>query len=212
MHQDSYEIRGLFIDYLCDCLCVLEINVTKCQATSRAEDASFSSTKRMDGWKNRASRRRTKLGLPVSSHPWCAPTGPLVSPPFLQGISPQSERAREIVNEGWWTARKNAPAGQSVAQTAANLFINISQNPDRISPVVGLATFTRNAMFYSYQYDVVVSGHAHLRALGWPRAFTDTHRRSDATMRDLSGDAVSLCVYMSIESVMYHNPFAAWWR
>ena len=90
--------------------------------------------------------------------------------------------------------------------------MNVSQNPDRVKPFSGLVTFTRNSCFYSYEHDVVVSGHAHMRGLGWPRAMTDSHRFSDHGMRDLAGDGVSVPVYMVIENCFYNNPFATWWR
>ena len=121
-------------------------------------------------------------------------------------------RCREIINEGWFQARGAASHGEDIADTARNLFINVSQNPDRIKAIRGLATFTRNSMYYSYQHDVCVSGHTHMRGLGWPRQLADTCQFSDSQMRDLAGDGVSVPIYMIIEVAVYQNPHASWWQ
>ena len=180
-----------------------------CQATVRSEDAN----RRADGWKVRASQSRRALKMPTTSFPWCQPTGQLTKPPFLRGLPVAAERCREIINEGWYAARKSASHGEDVSETARGLFINVSQNPDRIKAVgPGLPTFTRNSMHYSYQHDVCVSGHTHMRGLGWPRRLTDTRRFSDHQMRELSGDGVSCPIYMLIECAVYNNPYAVWWQ
>ena len=168
------------------------------------------SATRADGWKHRSSRQRTQLRMPRFAAPWCPPTGPLESPPLLKGIPPSSNRCRDVINVAWFEARKRAGAcGEDVASTARNLFVNISQNVDRVHAVKGLGTCTRNACYYSFEHDTTISSSVHMCSLGWPRSHCG--RSSDSVLRDLSGDGVSMPLVMCIEEVLVCNPFAEWW-
>ena len=168
------------------------------------------SATRADGWKLRSSRQRTQLKMPRFAAPWCPLTGPLNSPPLLKGIPLSSNRCRDVINVAWFAARKAAAArGEGVSATAHNLFVNISQNVDRVHACKGLGTYTRNACYYSFEHDTTISSSVHMCSLGWPRDFCG--RSNDSVLRDLSGDGVSMPLVMIIEEVLVCNPYAEWW-
>ena len=164
------------------------------------------SATRADGWKHRSSRQRTQLRMPRFAAPWCPLSGPLTGP-FLKGVPVSSHRVRDVVNVAWYEARKGAR--EDVASTASNLFVNVSQNVDRVHATKGLGTYTRNATYYSFERDTLISSSVHMCSLGWPRGHSG--RFPDAVLRDLSGDGVSMPLVMIIEEVLVANPFAEWW-
>ena len=54
---------------------------------------------------------------------------------------------------------------------AKGLFVNLSQSIKRSPWCIGMGALHRNAAWYSYEHDTVVSGAACCRLLGWPNTY-----------------------------------------
>jgi hypothetical protein len=66
------------------------------------------------------------------------------------------------------------------------------------------------SMWYSYEDDIVLSGWAHLKAIGVPDD-VQIGGLSDNDMRSLSGEAFSAPCVAHVLLCYYANPWGRWW-
>ena len=167
-------------------------------------------------WKARSVRFRDRLRMPIGAEPWSSGQGCGGVPPAYRGVPANAARVKDVVDVGWFRARAEAPAGETAQETRKNLFINVSQNVDRIKAKTGFGTLCRNSTMYSYEFDCVASGAVHMQTMGWPAAMLPIQSGdvgfSEHALRDLCGDSVSLPLTAVIEGAFYYNPAAPWWR
>ena len=70
--------------------------------------------------------------------------------------------------------------------------------------------FTRNLLLYNLSGDVVLSGLAHLMAIGWPSCVAPAGMISDNEARGLAGDSFSVPLASIMGGCMAMNVFAPW--
>ena len=99
----------------------------------------------------------------------------------------------------------------SVEQARANFWVDISQGVDR-SPWGRLGVFCRSSMWYSYQMDLVLTGHDMALAMGLPTDSCPTMLLTDQKMRGLAGEAFHLANFMTVAWPYDMNPWAPWWK
>ncbi len=66
-------------------------------------------------------------------------------------------------------------------------------------------------LWYSFEKDYLLSGWAHMKALGIPDD-VDTTGLSEAELRCLAGEGFAAPCAALAASVFYFNPLAPWWR
>jgi hypothetical protein len=92
-----------------------------------------------------------------------------------------------------------------------NFFVNLSQGVQRRAwgPI---GTFCSSSVWYSYEFDLVLSGYMMLRAHGVPINKDIQHKMTNSQMRDLAGESFSLPCVAAVVTAFYLNPWGAWWR
>ncbi|MCP4243351.1 MAG: hypothetical protein GY772_22570 [bacterium] len=114
-------------------------------------------------------------------------------PPALRGL-PRSRRIMEVVELGYlWASQKRGRSplsGQDRPLIAANLFVDVSQNPGRCPWSFGLHRLTRNSRIYSYEHDRILSPFEAFRVYGWRNPCLEGLAASEAW--DLLGDSMAL--------------------
>lgn len=124
------------------------------------------------------------------AHPW---TEVPHSPPLLRGLS-RNSRIAELVDLGYlWASKKRGLTPSSVQdrpRIAANLFIDVAQNPGHRPWSFGLHRVTRNSQIYSYEHDRVISAFEAFRIYGWRNPCLEGLASSEAW--DLLGDSMAL--------------------
>ena len=66
-----------------------------------------------------------------------------------------------------------------------------------------------NSVMYSYEANVVLSGIAHMRVIGWEE--DDCSKLTDGEGRDLAGNAFSILNAALVSACCVANPYAPWW-
>ena len=128
----------------------------------------------------------------------------------IAGCSP-SERQLDLIDIGW-VVRRNAYAKDVVSkEIRKGWWVNMSQSVQRQPWGAHIGTLCRNAQWYSYEHDMVLSGASLMALMGWPRNFVQSGF-GNHDLQELAGEGFSvpiaaLCVY-----VLYLNPWAPWWH
>ena len=151
-------------------------------------------------WRKHTVSIRRQMGLPVSAKPWTK---------HASGV-PDSDRAVDVVDCGWWKLRKANP-GPTVEELKVNSFCNLSQSNVRLASTRGhIGTLTPGSITYSYQYDCILSGTSHLMAIGWPSSMVPPQVVTDSQVRGLVGDSFSVPLSCVVQSACCFNPFPPW--
>ena len=131
--------------------------------------------------------------------------------PRLHGV-PQSARMRDVLNVGFWKLRlmqKHKENGELIH----GAFCNLQQSVSRMPVTVGqLPCFGTNSIIYSYQKDTVFTGASHHRAIGWPVHTMPSGIFSDHDLRNLAGESFSLPLCTLLQTAIFLNPHAVWFR
>ena len=145
---------------------------------------------------------RAKLGLASNGMPWTD-----MGKQF-RGV-PKSMRQHDVINVCYWARRLESklPLNELVKET----YVNLSQSVDRVPKAVGhVPCYGPASLMYSLEKDAVISGSGQMMALGWPSSRVSSALMTDAELRDLGGNAYSLCVCAVVQSALALNPFAPW--
>ena len=173
------------------------------------EETHLKRSRDLARWRARSSEVRDKHKLPplgeTGSQPWTSRKDVK-----LQGMA-DSERQLDHLNVCFAVHKQRNP-GVRHEDLIRDLFCNPSQCVARLPMQQGrLPTITTSAEIYSYEHDCILSGQAHLRAMGWP-SNVGTCTYSNHECRTLAGEAFSLPCLSAVLYAYYLNPHAPWWR
>ena len=131
--------------------------------------------------------------------------------PRLHGV-PSSERMRDVLNVSYWKLRF-ARQDASNEELIKDVFCNIQQSVSRL-PLTRdhLPCFGTNTIIYSFQHDQVFTGSSHLRFIGWPLQMMPSGIFSDNEQRNLAGESFSVPLCALLQTAIFLNPMAVWWR
>ena len=151
-------------------------------------------------WEKRSARMRDLIKMPIGLMPWSSGISRLGRvPPEYRGLPSNALRGRDVADVAWYRARQEAPAREPALTTMEDLYVNVSQNCDRVrARRQGPGALCRNSIIYSYKHDAVLSAAMHMKLMGWPEELL--HNHSDHSLRDLAGDGVSLAAVACIEA------------
>ena len=174
------------------------------------EETHLKRSRDLARWRARSSEVRDKHKLPplgeTGSQPWTSRKGV-----NLQGVA-DSERQLDHLNVCFAVHKQRNP-GVRHEDLIRELFCNPSQCVARLPVHHGrLPTITTSAEIYSYEHDCILSGQAHLRAMGWPTNVGPMCTYSNHECRTLAGEAFSLPCLSTVLYAYYLNPHAPWWH
>ena len=123
------------------------------------------------------------------------------------------ERELDVLNIAFMQASSDHK-DCSTSELLKNLWCDVSQSCDRGKRYTYNAPcFSTSSCCYSFEKDVVLSGQAQFRALGWgcvpPPVPLELFSNHEA--RDLSGDAFAVPLATMATLCCYLNPKAPWW-
>ena len=172
-------------------------------------------------WRWDSLGTRKWLGMSQFSAPWTGRQGVLIRgldkqkqcSRLLDCLDVQFEKAKQLGTPNNKKKKQSATMGtqRTVAQIVDSLFCDASQGVGRHPVSKGqLSCLTQQSLVYSYEHDVLLTGHSHMKTFGWGASYI-SRRFSDAELRSLAGEAVSVPIAGLLVSACYLNPYADWW-
>ena len=165
-------------------------------------------------WPFHTTSMRTKLKAPDDYHPW-------TSTASLHGVPSRSQRVRELLDIGYIKflrqAQLEASSGKPYDEKAVKrgLWSDCSQGVQR-SPFGSFPTLTCSSYLYTYEYDLLLPGTAHMAAQGYPstaslECFGNISSQCCAA-RHLMGEAFCLPSAAQALLAAFLLPGAPWWH
>ena len=186
-----------------------EVLVTNKEYLTAKEETSLKRSRELARWRGHSSEIRNRWNLPLIKQEGSAPWTSRPST-RLKGLA-HSERQRDLLDVVWAVHRKNN-ATLSLPELIRGFFANPSQSVLRLPSCHGrVPTLCSSSEIYSYEYDAVLSGEAHLLLLGWPRNTFPSELFSNAELRSLAGESFALCTIAHIVYCYFLNPYGPWW-
>ena len=113
-----------------------------------------------------------------------------------------------VIDQGW-CARMQERLWPTFKDACHDYFANVSQGVQG-RPWGPARTLTTKSEIFSYEYDGVLSGYAHMKAQGWPdqvclEDFTEAEKYA------LAGAGMSAPCVAMVLAAYYANPVAPWW-
>ena len=180
----------------CKCIHTLYVYEANLQQTEFQR-----ATKEFKKWKVHSKDMRAKVKLAETLNPWSAKTQ-VVGAAALP-------RARDNLDVCYWKLRSCMP-GMSADMVERDSWCHVSQSVERLPCKMGMMPcLVANSLMYSYQENVVLSGIAHMRVIGWEE--DDCAQLTDAEGRDLAGNAFSIPNATLVSACCVANPYAPWW-
>ena len=156
-------------------------------------------------WGARSVEQRAKLSIGKHDMPWT--DFPDVK---LAGVG-KSARQRDVVDVCFAALRAKNPTA-SRSQLVKGQWANIGQSIERLPLSSKPQTLTTRTVLYSYEKNVVLSGAAHLRLLGWGQGMAPLEVVSEVEARSLAADSFSVPISAQMSFAYYINPYAPWWQ
>lgn len=169
------------------------------------EDHICTENKDYSKWKQNTAKVRTSFNLPGDSAPWTRRKQFTIA-----GCRP-SERQRQIIDVAF-SVRRNTMPESTTAEVAKGFWANVSQAIQRKPWATHLGSLTRGSVHYSFEHDLVLSGHLQLRAMGIPAHTAPTAEFSDRELRSLSGEMFSAPIVSLFTYAFYCCKDAPWWQ
>lgn len=159
-----------------------------------------------------SAKARDQLGMAAAAKPW---TGRPETQ--LRGLPEHAERVKDLLDIAYWehrAAQGDMASGDACPEkVVAGLWANISQDVSRCPWCVGsIPTFTTSSEMYSFTHDCVLSGHAHLRLMGYPDSASMEGDFREKELKQFAGEAFSVPCISLVLNAYYLNPWAPWWR
>ncbi len=155
-------------------------------------------------WQTHSAKMRGSLRLPADSRPW---TGRVA---FTAGGSYLTPRQLDVLDCAWASRRTEFP-NKNTKQLAQGFWANVSQAVQRRPWGDMPATLCRGTVLYSFEHDVVLTGFAHLRLLGWPVSTPSRDQFTSSEVRDMAGEGFSVPIAALILHSAFCLPGAPWW-
>ena len=166
-------------------------------------------------WHGRSVDVRGELNLPPGVMPWTQPRPGERGPgkPKLRGV-PASPRMVDCLNICFHAACQKNPH-LSRGEVASMLWTNVGTTCDRLPySMDGPGSWTHSCTWYGFKGDVVLSGSAKLKLLGWDAAHVDTLGFDDfskADLHSLAADAFSVPIASTFAYACFLNPWSPYW-
>jgi hypothetical protein len=157
-------------------------------------------------WRTHSSTIRAASCIPKNSKPWTTREGVA-----LRGL-PDSERVRDLLDTAFAIQQRINPASSSTEELLRGLMVDVSVAVQRKPWSTSPPTVTTRSMLYSFEKDVVLSGHAHMRLMGWPADRCPAERFSDTDLRALAGESYSVPLSTMLNFTLFCNPWGPWWK
>lgn len=158
------------------------------------------------GWLQRTAQMRAQYQFPAhgdeDSNPWTSCHN-LLSVPRLP-------RVLDLLDMGFMLARYQQPE-RTMREISMGMWADISQavqlKPFSQDVLMTTATTTQ---YYSYEHDFLLCAKDTLSLFGWPRQYGEGF--TEAELRGLVGESVSVPVWTQMCYAFYLNPWAPWWH
>ena len=157
-------------------------------------------------WRTHSSTIRAASGIPKNAKPWT--TRPAVA---LRGL-PDSERVHDLLDTAFAMQQRINPAGSTTEELVRGLMVDVSVAVQRKPWSTSPPTVTTRSMLYSFEKDTTLSGHAHMRLMGWPSDRSPAERFSDSDLRALAGESYSVPLSTLLNFTLFCNPWGTWWQ
>ena len=156
-------------------------------------------------WPQHARAVREAIGLAQGSQPWTRRKA-------LAGCPP-SQRVRELIDICFWKLRTQRP-GVPEKVLVQDVWLHITQSIERIPMAIGNAPcLLSNSSLYSMSADCCLSGHGHMKVIGWPDQMLQMEDEiTDGEWRDMAGNAFSTALACLMSTACIMNAHGPWWR
>jgi hypothetical protein len=171
----------------------------------QADLEKSSQSQKFANWRARSAEMRYHHGLSADASPYTQLAGVQ-----LRGV-PRCDRVHDLLNVAFMLRRDRNP-NVPIKDLLCNFWANPSQNIARKPWSDHPATLTQSAELYSFEHDAVLSGHAHLRGMGFPTNMAPIGFMSEYALRQLAGEAYSVPVMSLLLSAVFMIPDAPWWK
>ena len=158
---------------------------------------------RQGQWRARSAELRTALGLPGASTPWTRRSA--------GGLGFQLPPRQADILDVAFSARRDARPGAPLREITKDFWADLSQAVER-RPWGPLRTICRNTLWYSFEHNCILSGHAHMLMMGMPRGTAPTALFKDVDLRNMAGEMFSIPIVTMLSFAFYCWPEAEWWR
>ncbi len=154
-------------------------------------------------WRSESSRLRSALNMPRDAKPWTGRAGV-----ELRGV-PNKEHLHDLLDIAFEDRRSKFETGTPTSDVVRGFMADLSQAVGRKAWSDGPGTARKNSIWYSFEYDCVLSGSCNMRLLGWGERFCESF--SESELRNLAGEGYSLPIAAVLTLLFYCNPHAIWW-
>ena len=155
-------------------------------------------------WRSHSASIRDAHSFPGDAAPWTSKTS------SRNGLG-SLPRQCDVLDIAFMMRPAALPAGSSRADIARGLWANPSQSVVRSPWTTNLGTGVTTSEFYSFEHDVMLSGHAHMRVMGFPSDTCPHGMFSETQLSRIGGNCYSVPIVALISSALYLNPHATWW-
>ncbi len=169
----------------------------------------YESREALKEWIGRTNKIKQKAGLPIDYSGWTS--RPDVK---LTGV-PDGRRYRDALDTLWGIKVNAAATGGRIPQSQdvrRGLWINLSQNVDRIGKSGSPGSLCTSGLWYSYEFDFALDGSDMLALQGFPQYLVHDPNLSSHEKRNLAGEAFNLPCFGLVMFALYLNPWAPWWK
>ena len=127
----------------------------------------------------------------------------------LNGVPP-SARVHEVLDTCFWKLRTSNP-GLDEAELLRDAWCHVSQGVERLPVTRPMGPcLLSNSCLYSFQKDVVLSGHGHMKVIGWPDEYL-SDVVGDSDYLDIAGNSFSYPLACVLSTAAVMNRYGAWW-